>query len=173
MVAARAAATGTMSVEYRVSLGFTVRDPTRSGFVQEFLWCLGDILVPICQREICMKVMSVVQPSLTHLVLDLSVEPPAGDGLVDDETMRRFGIADPVGTRADTTLMLWLNSLRRLGAGPLQAAWEAHWRQRFHGDAGECPVFILTHGFRRLAAKVDVAAPAPAPQYDGTQEASA
>ena len=154
-----------------------MRDHERISYLQEFLWCLGDILAAVCQREIRFTVVGVVQPSLTHLVLDLSVEPSASanQGLVDDDTMRRFGIADPIGTRAGTDLMLWLNSLRRLGAGPLQAAWEAFWRQRYEGAAGDCPVFVLTHGFRRLApaAKVDALPALPPPQHDGTQEASA
>ena len=138
--------TMTQPILYRISLTFTVLKET--GHLQGFLDCVGSILGVLCSREITLTILYVEKPRPNQITLDVEIHPPPADG-VSDEDMLRLGIRDPAETRASAALLVWLASLRRLGAGPLQAAWATYCRQR-DIPANPCPVFLLAHGIRRL-----------------------
>lgn len=136
----------------------------------DFLEVLPRFLKHICKADITFDVSRVYLsgPSSFTVVAELTVTPPPSECVSDDDA-RRFGIKDPEKTRATTALMLWLNSLRRLGAGPLFAAWGAYCRQKALQPTPLVPVMLMSHGFKEITPPpsppdlLAIAGPAEAP----------
>jgi hypothetical protein len=126
--------------------------------IWEFLRVLPDLLKHVCKRDITFDVIRTYLsgPTSMTVVATLNVIPPPSDYISDNDT-QRFGIKDPEATRATTALMLWLNSLRRLGDSPLYAAWVAYCKQKdwIYEDSAT-PIILMSHGFK-------VVTPPPSP----------
>lgn len=158
--------------------------------IRDFLDVLPILLKHICKRYITFDVIHTYLsgPISMTVVTTINVAPPPPEMVCDDDA-RHFGIKDPEQTRATTALMLWLNSLRRLGVGPLRAAWTAYCQQKNWPDSPS-PVTLMTHGFKvvtpppsppdallvdtgaevGVSPKVDPLAAAAATQYDGSTQ---
>lgn len=148
--------------------------------IWDFLSVLPSLLKNICQRDITFDVIRTYLSGPTSMTVsaNIDVSAPPSDTISDDDA-RRFGIKNPEATRATSALMLWLNSLRRLGAGPLYAAWDAYCRQKdwIYEDSAT-PVILMSHGFKVMASpdvhapspKVDPVAQVTNSQYDGSTQ---
>jgi hypothetical protein len=153
--------------------------------IRDFLDVLPNLLKHICKRDITFDVIRTYLsgPTSMTVVTTINVIPPPPE-VVSDDDARRFGIKDPETTRATTVLMLWLNSLRRLGDSPLYAAWVAYCRQKdwIYEDSA-VPVTLLSHGFKVVTPppsppdmlvtsppKVDPLAAPTNNQYDGSTQ---
>lgn len=108
---------------------------------------LPHLWIPLTKLDLEYTLNAVEQPRLTELVLDMDVVVPAEDITSMSAAMRRLGIKRPADIRSTTSLLLWISSLRRIGLGPLQVAWNVYCKHQGL-PMSDVPMFIMAHGFK-------------------------
>ena len=136
-------------MRYIVFLRFTITDttPCLTPILKDFMVTMPHLWIPLTKTDLEYTLNAVEQPRLTELVLDMDVVVPAEDITSMSAAMRRLGIKRPEHIRSTTALLLWISSLRRIGLGPLQVAWNVYCKHQGL-PISDVPMFIMAHGFK-------------------------
>jgi hypothetical protein len=136
------------STIFTVSLQFH-KYPSTHWLDDDISFFLGELptyLQKLCVRDITFAIRGI-ELNWSHRVditLELSSTPPPESKWIHPNDVRGLGIRDPEHTRRHMELILWLQSLYRIGIGPVQAAWLEH--SRIHSlRQSDCPVQFIRY----------------------------
>jgi hypothetical protein len=160
-------------MRFTVYLRFVVHvsTPAEIPAVRDYIGRVGHLLAAHAPTESVIRVLDIRQPTLESLILELDVTTNmTRPGELTDDDLRRFGVRNPIFTRANAAVQVWLARIRQTDGGPLQRTWATYCRLTGR-DPGPTPLYVLAAGTR--PAKIDSPPPPPVTKHDGSTEASA